>query len=268
MIVRFWGVRGSVPWSTAGSIGHGCNTPCVEVRNTVTDEVLILDAGSGIVGVGPTLGAEPRSIPLLLTHFHWDHTQGLPFFDAFYKAAWKTTIFAPRLGTIDEAFVQTIFDSPFYPVPYENLPSAPSVRLVEARQGVVGGFHVRAEQLNHPGGCFAYRIKGAAGDLVYATDHEFGNPAIDEAFGDFARGASHIIMDAHFTPEELPSHKGWGHGTWRQCAEFAAGHDIGTLWLFHHKPGRSDEDMVAIVEDARRVFPNSRAAGEGDAFEV
>src|SRR5262249_48591141 len=129
MIAQFWGVRGSVPWATANSIGHGCNTPCVEVRDPRTGSVLVLDAGSGIVGWSQTLGSEPRALPILLTHFHWDHTQGLPFVDAFYKRGWEPAIWAPRLRNIDHAWVETIFESPFYPVPYEALPSRPPVHL-------------------------------------------------------------------------------------------------------------------------------------------
>jgi len=206
MIMRFWGVRGSVPWATPGSIGHGCNTPCVEIRDPKTDRILVLDAGSGIVGVSESLGSEPRSLPILLTHYHWDHTQGLPFFAPFYLPGWKPAIWAPRLRAIDYAWVETIFDSPFYPVPYQSLPSKPSVQLVEEGDFTIESFHIRAMMLRHPGGAFAYRIRGHSGDLVYATDHEFGNAAIDAALGELARGAAGVILDAHFTPDELETH--------------------------------------------------------------
>ena len=119
MRVRFWGVRGSVPWATAASIGHGCNTPCVEVRDDKAGAELVLDAGSGIVGLGEALGSRPSPIPILLTHFHWDHLQGLPFFSQFYQEGWKPTIWAPMLGAVDCAWVDTIFQQPFFPVPIE-----------------------------------------------------------------------------------------------------------------------------------------------------
>jgi phosphoribosyl 1,2-cyclic phosphodiesterase len=266
--MTFWGVRGSVPWATSASIGHGCNTPCVEVRDERTGAVLILDGGSGIVGIGRALGDEPRPVPILLTHYHWDHTQGLPFFDPFYKPGWKSAIWAPRLGEIDAAWVETIFQNPFYPVPYEQLPSRPSLHLVTGEELEVGGFQIRTLMLNHPGGALAYRVVGATGDVVYATDHEFGSSTHDTALAAFALGARAIILDAHFTPEELPSHRGWGHSSWRQCAEFASKHDIGQLWLFHHKPGRTDVDMDAIEAAAAGVFAETRAAREGVSFEV
>lgn len=267
MRVRFWGVRGSVPWATSGSIGHGCNTPCVELTDDATGAVLILDAGSGIVGIGEALAGEPRSVPILLTHYHWDHLQGLPFFSALYREGWKPEIWAPSLGR-DRSLVEATFESPFFPVPYDRLPSRPIIRLVQHGDLQIGPFRVAVQPLNHPGGSFAYRIRGAAGDLVYATDHEFGNEQIDRQMETFAAGAEAIILDAHFTPEELATHKGWGHGDWTQCASFADAVDAGHLWLFHHKPGRTDIELKAIEADARLQFAATDVASEGDSFVV
>jgi phosphoribosyl 1,2-cyclic phosphodiesterase len=266
--VRFWGVRGSVPWATSSSIGYGCNTPCVEIRDEGTGAVLILDAGSGIVGLGEALGSEPRAIPILLTHCHWDHLQGLPFFSRFYQAGRTTTIWAPVLKHVDPAWLDTLFRQPFFPVSLEDLPSRPAVAPVPPREAVIGGFRVRTQPLTHPGGSLAYRIQGDTGDVVYATDHEFGDRAVDTGLAEFCRGAAAIILDAHYTPEELPSRTGRGHGSWSQCAEFAAASGARHLWLFHHKPGRTDEELAAIQARAREVFPATTAAGEGDDFEV
>lgn len=268
MRVRFWGVRGSVPWATSSSIGYGCNTPCVEIRNERTGAILILDAGSGIVGLGEALGSEPGAIPILLTHCHWDHLQGLPFFSQFYQSGRTATIWAPVLKHVDPAWLDTLFRQPFFPVPIEALPSRPAVALVPPRETVIGGFRIRTQPLTHPGGALAYRIQGDTGDVVYATDHEFGDRAVDDQLAEFCRGAAAVILDAHYTPEELPSRKGRGHGSWNQCAEVAAATGARHLWLFHHKPGRTDEELAAIQARAREVFPATTAAGEGDNFEV
>jgi ribonuclease BN (tRNA processing enzyme) len=104
------------------------------------------------------------------------------------------------------------------------------------------------------------------GDVVYATDHEFGDPKFDEPLADFARGAAALVLDAHFTPDELRSHRGWGHSDWRQCAEFASTVEAGGLWLFHHKPGRTDEALVRIRLDAQRIFRATETASEGEAL--
>jgi phosphoribosyl 1,2-cyclic phosphodiesterase len=238
MRVRFWGVRGSVPYATPGSIEHGCNTPCLEIVDGRDERRLILDAGSGIVGVGETLGGL-ADIPIVLTHYHWDHIQGLPFFAPLYRAGAAITVWAPALGR-KFADIQAMFEAPFFPVPYERLPSKPAIRLEADGRADINGFDVRGQPLNHPGGAFAYRIKGDKGDVVYATDHEFGNADIDLALAHFAVGAGALVLDSHFTPDELPTHKGWGHSDWSQCARFAADCGAKSLWLFHHKPGRPD----------------------------
>lgn len=267
MRVRFWGVRGSVPYATFASIGHGCNTPCIEILDEASDRRLILDAGSGIVGVGDTIDVESCEVPILLTHYHWDHVQGLPFFAPLYQRASATTVWAPALGR-DFGDIKTIFEWPFFSVPYDRLPSRPAIRTVTTEGATINGFEVSVQRLNHPGGAFAYRIRGNGGDLVYATDHEFGDLAVDTALTTFAAGAQEVILDAHFTPEELPAHKGWGHADWSQCAAFASACGAQHLWLFHHKPGRTDEALKTIEADARRLFAATDAAAEGNTFVV
>ena len=268
MLVRFWGVRGSVPWATPSAIGHGCNTPCVEISDEQTGRTLILAAGSGIVGVGLAIGGQPRELPILLTHYHWDHVQGLPFLAQLYQPGWTPKIYAPKFEASEPEWVETIFRSPFFPVPVDRLPNRPTVDIIRPGDLRIGGFEISAIPLNHPGGSLAYRVRGTLGDLVYATDHEFGSPDHDAALAEFARGASAIILDSHFTPDEIGAHAGWGHSDWRTCAEFAAANDIGGLWLFHHKPGRTDEELVAIKYAAQRIFAATDTAGEGQALRL
>lgn len=268
MRVRFWGVRGSVPWAARQAIGYGCNTPCVELVDEATDERLVLDAGSGIVGLGEALAGSERPIPILLTHYHWDHVQGLPFFAPLYRRGRVPALWAPLVGSYDPAWAQKIFQSPFFPVPFEGLPGPPAVRTIGCGACTIGRFDIRAFNLNHPGGAFAYRIVGSTGDLVYATDHELGDAAVDDALREFIRGAGAVIFDAHFTPAEAAASRGRGHSTWHAATEFCASAGVGHAWLFHHKPGRSDAELAEIQANARRILERTTAAREGDVFEV
>ena len=116
MRVRFRGVRGSVPWTIPAAIGHGCNTPCLEIEDELTGRVVVFDAGSGIVGLGETLGPARPEITVVLTHYHWDHLQGLPFFNPLYVPGSRVRVFAPAFQSHDPEWVSTIVRSPFFPV--------------------------------------------------------------------------------------------------------------------------------------------------------
>lgn len=266
MRVRFRGVRGSVPYATPQSIGYGCNTPCIELISDADGSHLILDAGSGIVGAGASLDGA-ADVSLLLTHYHWDHVQGLPFFAPLYRAGGSVTIHAPRLGD-RAADLRAMFESPFFPVPYDRLTCRPTIRVHGADRVEIAGFNVSVQLLNHPGGAFAYRIAGTDGDLVYATDHEFGNADADLALAHFSRGVRALVLDAHFTPQEIVSHRGWGHSDWSQCARFAGQCGARRLFLFHHQPGRADTELDAITTAAREIFRSTSAAREGEEFTV
>ncbi len=267
MRVRFWGVRGSAPWAAADAIRYGCNTPCIEVTGD-GGERLVLDAGTGLIGLGREVAGVAADVAILLTHYHWDHIQGLPYFPPVFDPSARIAVWGPQLGAAGAAAVRAVFESPFFPIPLARAGSRPAIHTITGRRLRIGAFDIAAQPLHHPGGAFAYRIFGPRGDLVYATDHEIGDASIDAPLGEFARGAAAIVMGGHFTPEELPAHQGWGHSSWKQCAEFAAAHDARRLWLFHHKPGRTDAEVDRITDAARIVFPAAETAREGVAFEI
>jgi ribonuclease BN (tRNA processing enzyme) len=192
--------------------------------------------------------------------------QCLPFFTPFFQAGWDMSITGPPLPGVAEAWPSLLFGSPHFPVPFAQLASPPAISFVESMAFNLAGFEVSAVGLTHPGGSFAYRIHAVTGDLVYATDHEFGNDEADESLAAFALNAAAVVLDAHYTPEELPACAGRGHASWQQCARFASACGAGHLWLFHHKPGRTDQELAAIEAAARRVFPATTVAREGAEF--
>ena len=228
----------------------------------------MLDAGSGIAGLLETLGPEPTHVQILLTHCHWDHIEGLAKFVPLVRAGWAPHIWAPAFAPNERAPLDAFFGA--FPSSTRTAGASflPEMTLVEPGEFEVGSFHVRAVPLRHPGGALAYRITGRTGDLVYISDHEFGDPAIDEALPPFALNSGATVLDACFLPDELPSRAGWGHASWRQAVSFASATGAGQLWLFHHDPARTDAELVEIERSARRVYPATRVAREGDTFRI
>jgi phosphoribosyl 1,2-cyclic phosphodiesterase len=266
--VRFWGVRGSVPWAAADCIGYGGNTACIEVRDDRSGALLVLDAGTGIVRLGESLHEPPGDIPILLTHYHWDHVHGLPLFRPLHVPGWRPLVAGPRLGSVAPDWIESLFKAPFFPRTLADLPSRPRVSIFDPGDMEIGGFRLRMHRLNHPGGSLAYRIGGDSGDLVFATDHECGDSRRDGDLAAFAFNAGAIVLDGQLTPEESALKKGPGHSNWRQCAELASAASAGHLWLFHHQPGRTDAEVKVIESRARHIFPATSAAREGEVFTI
>jgi phosphoribosyl 1,2-cyclic phosphodiesterase len=267
-IIRFWGVRGSLATPGPETVAVGGNTSQVEVR--CGDERLLLDAGTGLRAVGDSLLRQGITrAHILLSHLHWDHIQGLPFFAPAYVPGAEISIWGPAgdgLPLRDALAAQ--MRSPMFPVRFDELGARIDVHHI--KPGVsfrVGDALVRAARLNHPGGSLGYRIEHAGKVLVYATDVEhFACP--DPALLRLARGADVLVYDAQYTPEEYrgdagPSKVGWGHSTFEAGAELAKEAGVGQLVLFHHDPRHDDGDVARIEARARALFPATIAAREG-----
>ncbi len=268
--VRFWGVRGSTPTPMADHMKYGGNTPCVEVE-TQNGTIIILDGGTGLRLLGDALISRAKATGtaiqanLLLSHFHWDHIQGFPFFRPIYSDQNSFTIGAalPETQFLKLAF-QGQFIYPYFPVLHSQLGA--KIEFFQFSQDPVEfhDVHLSSRRLNHPQGCSGFRLELNSRVLVYATDHEHGNPEADRAVRELARGASLLISDAQYTPEEYSHGKaGWGHSTWPDVISIARDANVKELVLTHHDPWRNDEGLAEIEEKAKAEFPNCRTAREG-----
>lgn len=297
----FRGVRGSVSHPRPGILGYGAHTTCAEI-SLGPEARLILDAGTGLLNVPmqqePTAKARvlpssvdvrseamraPARMPsesetesqsklcefhLLLTHYHKDHIEGLPFFAPLYDPGSRITFYGwpwERLG-VQEA-LERVTRPPWFPVSLAE--SASEKHYVDLDPGPfsIGELRVRTARLRHRNGVTAYRLEHPGGSLVFATDTEFGDPRFDMALIELARDADVLIHDAHFTPDEIGAGRGMGHSAWSDCVQAALSSSAKKLVLFHHHPLRTDEQIDAIVRRARDEFPMVEAAREGSTVE-
>ena len=268
MRIKFWGVRGSIASPGPETAAVGGNTSCVEVLCGATR--FILDAGTGIRKLGESLLAEgPVEATLLLSHLHWDHIQGLPFFVPAYLPTTKLTIAGTANGvmSLGEALSHQM-TAPVFPVRHDELGAQIHLREIKSGERFdVGEATVRVAKLNHPGGVQAFRIEHAGRSLVYATDTEH-YACIDPTLEALAAGADVLIYDSQYTPDEYAgkagrSKVGWGHSTYVAGAELANRAGVGQYVLFHHDPQRSDAGVLAIERSAQELFAASVAAREG-----
>jgi phosphoribosyl 1,2-cyclic phosphodiesterase len=261
--VKFWGVRGSIPTPTAANLGYGGNTTCLEVRSPTG--VVIIDAGTGIRNLGIALQNEfhntPCNLTMLLTHFHWDHIQGLPFFVQLYSAANEITFLSGRRPEEMQEILEGQMSSPYFPVNFELL--AAKRRFVAAEPFRQDQLKIYPFPMNHPQGSCGYRIELDGAAIVHASDLEHGDPHLDGVLREHAQKADLLIIDAQYTPEEYQSKRGWGHSTWLEATRVARECGVRQLVLFHHDPSHDDAQVDEILCCARRNFENTVAAKEG-----
>jgi len=261
--VTFWGTRGSIPTPGAHTARYGGNTPCVAVEG-VGGGVVILDAGTGIRALGGKLAERQNgavTAEILLSHAHWDHIQGLPYFKPFFSPGNVVRIWGSQQGDVPlEAILRQQMHPAVFPVPLDALSARLSVEHVEDGEFPVGEFRVRSMRLRHPGTTLGYRLTPAAGgaSLAYVTDNELGpggrydtGPGWRPELVQFLKGVDVLIHDAMYTPGELATHAGWGHSSYTEAVALAAEAGIGRLVLFHHEPDHPDGAMDDLVAAAR-----------------
>jgi len=269
MEITFWGVRGSIASPGQDTIGVGGNTSCIEVRCGATK--IILDAGTGIRALGDKLMREGAvEATLLLSHVHWDHIQGIPFFVPAYVPSSQIQIVGSANGVMSlrDALAYQM-TTPVFPVRLDQLGAKIGWREVQSGERFrINDVQVRVARQNHPGGSFAYRLDWNGRSVVYATDTEH-YACIDPELYSLARGADVLIYDSQYTPEEYRgtapnnSKVGWGHSTYVAGVELAKAAGVGQYVLFHHDPRRTDAGVEDLEKKTRELFPSACAAREG-----
>jgi phosphoribosyl 1,2-cyclic phosphodiesterase len=272
MQIRFWGVRGSIASPGPDTVRAGGNTSCVEV--IAGDTRLVLDAGTGLRRLGSALSSTGAvDATVLLSHLHWDHIQGIPFFTPLYSPE-------TRLHFVGGAGSEPLRDSlkrqmsaPNFPVALDDVPAKLAFTEVRDKERfVVGEARVVAAKANHPDAVHAYRIEHGGRSIVYATDTEH-YACVDQRLVSLARDADVLIYDAQYLPEEYSgevgmSRVGWGHSTYEAGIALARAAGARRLVLFHHDPTRTDDGVDEIEARARKTFPDAIAAREGLVLEL
>ena len=263
--VKFWGVRGSIACPSPRHIGFGGNTSCVEVA--AGGERIILDAGTGIRNLGEwLLKKDAPHATLLLSHTHWDHINGFPFFTPAFMPDRSFTVMAGHVR--DEGGVRKVLSGqmaqPFFPVPLEAMRGSLAFADFEAGDSFDLGdrVRVRTTPLNHPNGATGYRIEHGGKAMCYITDTEHVPGKPDENILALIEGADLVIYDATYTEEEFPNKIGWGHSTWEEGVRLCQAANVRMLVIFHHDPTHDDAIMETIEQAAHQRWRRAIVARE------
>lgn len=267
MRVRFWGVRGSTPTPQSENLRYGGNTSCVEVR--LNGSLYVFDCGTGFRNLGKQLSHENNGNPIcahiFLSHFHWDHIQGIPFFSPLYGSRESSFIFHSSSQTHGlQRAIEEQMSAPYFPVNMNEMAAHRQFSNIDEGRLELDDVTIQSKRLNHPQGCLGFRLEAKGKVLVYATDNEPGDPAFDKNLRKLAEGADVLIYDAQYLPEEYAAHKqGWGHSHWREAVNVVMESGAKELILYHHDPDHTDACIDAVVTQAREYYPKVRAASEG-----
>jgi phosphoribosyl 1,2-cyclic phosphodiesterase len=280
MLVKFWGVHGSLPRPGYSTLKFGGNTPCVEVR--CSDTLVIFDAGSGIRELGEDMAHRQRLSPdpdapikghSFFSHLHWDHVQGFPFFAPVSKSCNEFHLYAGKgLKYTVNRIMSDQMNHPNFPISLEDLEASIFFHDLNSGDQIrINDVVIQTRELNHPGGSFGYRLQNGEKVVVYASDTEIVGDT-DPRVVELARKADVMIHDGMFTPEQYLgigqdfSRESWGHSTWEGAVRTALAASVKHLVLFHH--GNDDKTVQEIETKARQTFPKTTAAYEGLEIEL
>ena len=263
MIIRFYGARGSIPVSGKEYLKYGGNTTCLEIR-TKDDEIIIIDAGSGIRTLGHRLVSENRfQYTMIFTHAHWDHIMGFPFFQPIYFTKTRITMYGcPFAQASVKGMISKIMSPPNFPVRFEDIRADIVYHEACEEPFAIKSMSISPIPLSHPNQGVGYKFTEGGKSFVFLTDNEltFKHPGgVDfRDYRDFSAGADLLVHDAEFTDEEYNKRtKTWGHSVYRDALRLALEARVRKFGLFHHNQERSDEGVDEIVADCRKIVSSS-----------
>jgi phosphoribosyl 1,2-cyclic phosphodiesterase len=265
VIITFYGVRGSTAVPGPQTVKYGGNTSCVHIE-LESGHDLILDAGTGIRRLGQKLAKKSTHVNVLLSHGHWDHIQGYPFFEPIYQPDRDINVYISVES--GRKLFNTLFrqmDGTHFPIKVEDLPSnnIPKFKGIESEMYEREGINVVKQALNHPGGGVAYRINENDVTCAYVTDNELDPPYAlatnYDQWVNYLHGVDVLIHDAQYTEDDMPHKHGWGHSLISQVRQLASDAEVGTLVMFHHDPDRSDSELDEIQIENEKYLKSHRA---------
>lgn len=255
--VSFWGVRGSIPSFDSNTTRYGANTACVSLE--WNQKYFICDAGTGIRMLGHKLFRMKNPISVFISHLHWDHIFGLPFFEPIYQKGRKILMAGPsRRGISFKKELSHVLRPPYFPVGPRDWRSQVRWRNLNSHVSKLGEVAVESKRVDHPGGALAFQFSFPGGKrIIYATDHNLkGDYA---SFCKWIRGCDLLIHDAQFDRRDYARKKDWGHSPYESVLEMAMKVDVKKLVLFHHDPNANDRQLAKRLEFCRKRLQKNRS---------
>ena len=249
MKVEFYGVRGSTPTPGRNTVIFGGNTSCVYIWLSDGHSV-VLDAGTGVIALGDRLMKNTKPITMLLTHNHWDHIQGFPFFKPIYQANRKISIIPGAVDCDDKDAILTQMSGSNHPIKFQQLPASITLDETSSQNSEfeIPGFNVQTQSLNHPDGGSAYCLTAEGKKVAYVTDNELNSPNVMKTTWQqwlaFIADADMLIHDAQYIDDDLPLKLGWGHSTFSEVAKLAVQAKVKSLYIISHDPARTDDELL------------------------
>ncbi len=280
MKIKIWGARGSIPVSGSDFVKYGGDTTCIEVR-TKSDDVIIIDAGSGIRKLGNCFVTEKRrDFNMLFTHFHWDHIIGMPFFNPIYFQKTKVNFFGcpSHINSLNE-ILSNIMRAPYFPVPFRELKMKSAFHeLAPEEPFSINGLEINSVPISHRNGGLGYRFREDGKCFVFMTDNELGFPHLGrlstDEYAAFIEDADLFIHDAEYEDHEYQHTRGWGHSTFKEALDLAIAGKVKKFGMFHHNMNRTDQRLDTLVLEYRKAAgqappsPDLFACRAGDEFSL